>query len=336
VIRRARRCLAAALGAIGLLTGCGGSSAPTDNRLPDDRITMGAAVKGFRLDDDAYAKAVIDRFWSITPQREMKWRATEPQRGRFEFAAADRIVDFAEEHDLTVRGHTLVWHGGTPAWVTGDLATMREHIAGVVGHFRGRVGEWDVVNEALAGDGQFRRNVWFKANGPGYIPEAFRAARAADPKARLVYNDFDAEAAYTPKGQALYRLIKGLVDLKVPIDAVGFQTHVTAVPIPGFPTQLARVAALGVDVELTEVDVRLPDDAPPGALVRQAAAYQRIVEACVAVPRCHSITTWGVGDGDSWVPGAFPGFGRALLLDEQLRPKPAYEAVRLALQPALQ
>ena len=147
-----------------------------------------------------------------------------------------------------------------------------------------------------------------------------------------MYNDYGAESPFTPKGQALYRLIAALVRRGVPIDAVGFQTHVALAPIPGFARQLARVAALGVDVELTEVDVRVPDGARPAVLNLQARAYRAIAEACLAVPRCRSITTWGGYDGDSVVPGEFPGFGRALLLDRELRPKAAYAALEALLR----
>lgn len=294
-------------------------------------MVAGVAVRADRLGDAGYAEAAGRLFGSVTPENEIKWQPTEPEPGRFSFEAADRIVDFARSHGQRVRGHALVWHLQLPPWVSGSLEEMRRHIEGVVGHYRGRVAEWDVVNEALSDDGRFRPTPFLRELGPAYIARAFRIARAADPQARLVYNDYGAESPGTPKGKALYRLVKGLVQLRVPVDAIGFQTHVDLRPIPGFERQLRRIAALGVDVALTEVDVRLPESAGPEELEAQAVAYRRIVEACLAVERCRSITFWGLDDGDSWIPEFFPGSGHALLIDEDLRPKPAYEAVRRAL-----
>jgi len=294
-------------------------------------VIPGVAVRADRLDDDGYAETAGRLFASVTPENEMKWEAIEPEPGRFEFETADRIVDFARGHGQRVRGHALVWHQQLPPWVTGSAAELRRHIEEVVGHFRGRVAQWDVVNEALDDEGELRDTPFARTLGGRYIVRAFALARRADPQARLAYNEFGAESPDTPKGKALYRLVRVLLDNDVPIDVVGFQTHADLRPIPGFERQLRRIAALGVDVELTEVDVRLPAQATPAHLRAQAAAYRRIVLACRAVERCRGITFWGVDDGNSWIPEFFPGTGNALLLDEQLRPKPAYEAVRRAL-----
>ena len=311
--------------------------------MPDGPIVTGVAVRADRLDNSDYADGVR-LFGSVTPENEMKWEATEPKPGRFTFEAANRIVDFARGHGQRVRGHTLVWHQQLPPWVTGSLAEMRRHIEEVVGHFRGRVAQWDVVNEALDDEGGLRDTPFARTLGGRYIVRAFEFARRADPQARLAYNDFGAESPDTPKGRALYRFVRVLLDNDVPIDVVGFQVHADLELIPGFERQLRRIAALGVDVELTEVDVRLRDRPPPADpdeadelaqadLEDQAVAYSRIVGACRAVARCRGITFWGVDDGDSWIPEFFPGTGRALLLDAELKPKPAYTAVREALLP---
>lgn len=294
-------------------------------------MVPGVAVRADRLDDAGYAAAAGRLFASVTAENDMKWQFTEPEPGRFSFAAAERVVGFAEQRGLRVRGHPLLWHLALPAWVTGTAEQMRRHITGLVERFRGRVAEWDVVNEGLADDGTFRVTPFLRTLGPQYIAQAFRIARAADPRARLAYNDYGAESPGTPKGRALYRLVKGLKALRVPLDVVGFQTHAETRPIAGFQRQLRRVAALGVDVELTEVDVKLPAKATPADLRAQATAYRRIVRACVAVARCRGITFWGLDDRDSWIGEFFPRYGNALLLDAELRPKPAYEAVRQEL-----
>ena len=243
-------------------------------------------------------------------------------------------MDFARAHDMRVRGHALLWHLQLPDWVDGSAEQVKRHIDGVVGHYRGKVAEWDVVNEALSDQGGLRQNLFLGAQGPDYIARAFADAHAADPDALLAYNDYGAESPDTPKGRALYKLVRGLKRVGAPIDVVGFQTHVDSRPIAGFERQLRRVAALGVDVELTEVDVRLPAKPTRADLDAQAIAYRRIVGACAAVARCRGITFWGLDDGDSWVPQFFPGTGSALLLDRHLQPKPAYRAVRDALRSA--
>jgi endo-1,4-beta-xylanase len=260
-----------------------------------------------------------------------------PDRDKFDFGKADKIVDFARAHGQRVRGHTLVWHNQSPGWLAAGhydrkqlIAVLHEHIAKVVGHYRGRIAEWDVVNEAIADDGSLRHSIWRDVIGVQYIAMAFRFAHEADPGARLVYNDYGIEAPGR-KADIVYLLVKALKDRGVPIDAVGFQTHVDTRPIPGFAKNLARFAALGVDVELTEVDVRLRDGHGEAALRDQAEAYRRIVRSCRAVPRCREIVFWGLDDANSWIPDAYPHFGDATLLDRDLHAKPAFGAVREAL-----
>jgi endo-1,4-beta-xylanase len=299
--------------------------------LPSGRIVPGVALRGDRLADSGYAKAAT-LFASVTPENELKWQSTEPEEGEFSFEAGDKVVDFARSHDMRVRGHALLWHLQLPPWVDGGAEQMQRHIDGLVEHYRGRVAEWDVVNEALSDEGGLRENPFLGAQGPTYIARAFAMARDADADVRLAYNDYGAESPDTPKGKALYKLVRGLKRVGAPIDVVGFQTHVDPKPIAGFERQLRRVAALGVDVELTEVDVRLPANPSQADLDAQAVAYRRIVRACAAVARCTAITFWGLDDGDSWVPEFFPGTGSALLLDADLKPKPAYRAVRLSLR----
>jgi endo-1,4-beta-xylanase len=301
-------------------------------------LRVGVSVRSDLLGDDGYAKTVARAVDTVTPENELKWDAVHPDPDKYEFGPAEKIVDFAREHDQRVRGHTLVWHNQSPGWLAAGhydrrelIDVLREHIQHVVGHFRGRIAEWDVVNEAIADDGSLRHSIWRDTIGVQYIAMAFRFAHQADPAAKLVYNENGAEAPGR-KARTVYLLVKALKDRGVPIDAVGFQTHVANKPIDRFARNLRRFAALGVDVELTEVDVRQSDceddeDEPR----RQAAAYRRIVEACRAVRACREIVFWGLDDADSWITDADDGFSDATLLDGDLHPKPAYDAVREAL-----
>ena len=102
---------------------------------------------------------------------------------------------------------------------------MLSHIRGVMGHYKGKVAAWDVVNEAVSIEGtSYRDCPFYKYLGEGYIDEAFKAAREADPDVKLYYNDYNFEGL-NAKSDYIYNLVKGLVDRKVPIDGVGMQMH---------------------------------------------------------------------------------------------------------------
>jgi endo-1,4-beta-xylanase len=254
-----------------------------------------------------------------------------PERSRYDFAAADRIVGFAAAHRMTVHGHVLVWHRQVPGWLDGlspgqVRAALADHIRTVMRRYAGRIAEWDVVNEALDDQGRLRQSVWLTKLGPGYIALAFRLAHEADPSAKLFYNDYGAEGK-SLKADAVYGLVAGLKRDGVPIDGVGLQGHIEARPLPGYGANIARFAALGLQLELTELDVRTKSD-DAAARRAQAAQYVRMVEGCGP---CTRFTVWGLDDADSWVPSAYPGQGHATLLDGDLRPKPSFYAFRTAL-----
>src|SRR5690606_5078017 len=134
----------------------------------------------------------------------MKFGPLRPSRNTFNFNAADALIDFAEANDMQVRGHTLLWHNQNPDWLNNGnfsrdemIEIMREHITTVVGRYRGRIVAWDVVNEAIADNGQLRNTIWLQTIGPEYIEMAFEFAHEADPQALLFYNDYNAEGSGT-------------------------------------------------------------------------------------------------------------------------------------------
>jgi endo-1,4-beta-xylanase len=266
----------------------------------------------------------------VTPENEMKWDATEPSRGTFTFGNADTIVNRATSIGARMRGHTLVWHSQLPGWVSGitstsDLTTvMHNHINGVISHYKGRIYAWDVVNEAFAdGSSGLRSSIWTQllGNNTGWIEDAFRTARAADPAAKLCYNDYNTDSWNAAKTQGVYTMVRDFKSRGVPIDCVGFQGHFnSASPVPSnYQTTLANFAALGVDVQVTELDIE-------GSGTTQANDYRTVVNACMAVSRCAGITTWGIRDSDSWRASGTP-----LLFDAMGNKKPAYDAVLSAL-----
>jgi endo-1,4-beta-xylanase len=304
------------------------------------RPLIGTAVNTDLLDADPTYTRILDReFNSVTPENAMKWESIERERGVLDFSAADRLVAHARAHRQIVRGHTLVWHNQLPTWLTSGTFTndeleaiLRSHIIDEVSHFRGRIYAWDVVNEALNEDGTLRDTIWLRQLGPGYIAKAFRWAHQADPHAKLYYNDYNLESI-GPKSDAAYALVRDLRREGVRIDGVGFQGHLgIQYPYPDTLTDnLRRFAALGVDVALTEVDVRMILPVTAEKLAIQADQFKGMLNSCQAVRRCVSYTVWGFDDLHSWVPGVFAGEGAATPFDEQYRPKPAYFALRDAL-----
>ncbi|BBC38724.1 Beta-xylanase [Streptomyces graminofaciens] len=281
---------------------------------------FGAAVAAGKLGDGTYTGILDREFNSVTPENEMKWDATERSRNSFTFGSADQIVNRATARGQRVRGHTLVWHSQLPSWVSSitDANTLRSvmnnHITTVASRYKGRIHSWDVVNEAFA-DGsssQHRPSVFQNLLGNGFIEQAFRTARSADPAAKLCYNDYNIEDWNAAKTQGVYRMVRDFKARGVPIDCVGLQAHFGAGgPPSSFQTTLSSFAALGVDVQITELDIA---QAP-------TSAYANTVRACMNVARCTGITVWGIRDSDSWRSGENP-----LLFDRNGNKKAAYRS----------
>jgi len=334
---------AAALVAAGVATGPAAQASPKQPTLAElaqrHGRYFGSATDNPELTDTAYTSLLGREFDMITPGNGMKWYATEPQQGVFDWTNGDQIVNLARKNHQRVRAHTLVWHSQLPSWLTsrewtaGELrAVLKNHIQQEVRHYRGKVYSWDVVNEAFNEDGTYRETLWYKTLGPGYIADALRWAHQADPHARLYLNDYNIEAL-GPKSDAYYQLARDLKARHVPLDGIGLQAHLALQY--GYPAtledNLRRFSGLGLDTALTEVDVRMLLPADAAKLATQAQWYGDLTKACLAVRRCVGITVWDYTDKYSWIPGFFPGEGAALPWDEQLRPKPAYFAIRQAL-----
>src|SRR5690554_2022963 len=159
-----------------------------------DDFMIGAALNHSQIaeDDVNGVKLVKEQFNTITPENIMKWEIIHPEPDTFDFEAADQFVQFGEQNDMFMVGHTLVWHSQTPEWVFLDeegnrlerealLERMQNHIQTVVGRYRGQIHGWDVVNEALEEDGSLRNTPWLEIIGEDYIAKAFEYAHEADP-----------------------------------------------------------------------------------------------------------------------------------------------------------
>ena len=321
--------------------------------------------------DKTRAELAASQFNCLTPENCMKWDATEPQEGKFNFGPGDDLVKYAQKNKIKIHGHTLIWHSQTPQWVfqgeNGQPATrelvlkrMKNHIEGVMKHYKGKIDAWDVVNEAFNEDGTLRNSQWKRIVGDDFIEKAFEFARAADPSAKLVYNDYN---AYNPsKRDGIAKLAKELKK-KGLIDAVGMQGHylIDYPSVNLIEDAIRKYADAGVMVMVTELDVdvlprsngRVTADIsatqeyqeknnpytkglPDEVSKKLADRYEDIFKVFLKHSKVmYSVTVWGLDDGTSWLNG-FPVRGRTnhpLLFDRQLKQKPCYDALVKLKQP---
>ncbi|KAI5804318.1 glycosyl hydrolase family 10 protein [Geopyxis carbonaria] len=286
---------------------------------------------------DSNVKTILTAdFGMITPENSMKWDATEPSRGSFTFTNADTTANFATSNNRQLRGHTLVWHSQLPSWVSAitDKSTLtsviQNHVTTLMSRYKGKIYAWDVVNEIFADDGSFRTSVFYNLLGESFVDIAFTAARAADPAAKLYINDYNLDGPGA-KVDALLALVSRLKSRGVPIDGIGTQAHLILGQVGGVQTQLQRLADTGLEVAITELDIRIPKDVTAAKLAQQQTDYNTVTKACLNVSGCVGITVWGVSDKNSWVDSTFPTYDSPLLWDDNFVRKSAYTGVDAAL-----
>ncbi|KAJ3514914.1 hypothetical protein NLJ89_g2091 [Agrocybe chaxingu] len=286
---------------------------------------FGTATDNPELSNTSYVAQLRNTadFHQLTPANSMKWDATEPSRGIFTFQGGDQIVALAESNRQLIRGHNCVWHNQLPDWVTSGSFDNATLLSIVENHCV----SWDVINEPFNDDGTFRESVFFSTTGTSYITTALRAARAADSQAKLYINDFNIEGR-GPKSTAMAQLVKQLQADRVPIDGIGIQGHLIVGEVPPtFAQNLQDLAGLGVEVAITELDIRMTLPATPELLAQQKADYETVIAACKAVDGCVGVTLWDWTGKFSWVPGAFAGEGAACPWDENFVRKPAFQGI---------
>jgi endo-1,4-beta-xylanase len=296
----------------------------------------------------------------------MKWALIHPEPNKYDFAAADRYVEFGQKNKMFIIGHTLVWQNQIPGSAFNDkdgkllsrdamLERMKDHIFTVVGRYKGKVKGWDVVNEALSDEGPLRNTNWVKTIGEDFIAKAFEYAHQADPDAELYYNDFSLDKP--SKRDACVKLVKDLKAKGLRIDGVGIQGHwAMTYPIrEELEAFINAVSALGVKVMVTELDIDVLPSAnqyrgaditvkvelqkelnpyvnglPDEMQQKLAARYAEIFGILLAnKEKIERVTFWGVYDKTSWL-NSWPVRGRTsypLLFDREYKPKPAFDAV---------
>ncbi len=345
------------------LFACGGGSTSGGTTPPPPQtlrqvgsargIGVSAAAASSYLAESQYSTVLGTEYSSLTAEWEMKFTATHPRPNTdpapYDFSGGDALVTFAQSHSMQVRGHTLVWHGDNPAWLTNGNysalqmnAIVQDHITQVVQHFGSHVFAWDVVNEAFNDDGTMRSTIFydqpgigFAGQGTAYIEQSLLWASVANPAAKLFYNDYNAETV-NAKSDAILAMATDFKTRGVPLHGIGFQMHVdlgfdNPSTLQSFASNMQRFAALGLELHITELDIRVTGN-DANTLSQQAALYGKIVSACVQQPACKMVQTWGFTDKHSWIPGFFPGFGWALPFDDSYQKKPAYNAILNALK----
>jgi beta-glucosidase len=299
----------------------------------------------------AHSELLKKHFNGITAENAMKWAIIEPVEGKFNFAPADSLVEFAKANHMRVRGHTLCWHKQVPPWLFKDasgkeltptpenkallLRRLENHIRAVVSHYKSDVYAWDVVNEVIdpgQPDG-FRRSPWFRIAGADYIEVAFRVAHEAAPEAKLYINEYD--TTDEPKRTFLYKLVRDLRKIGVPLDGVGHQMHST-IQAPSAAAVVKTInmfSDLGVDNQITELDISVYNDETSRytaisdeLLLQQGSQYRDYFDAFRKLKgKISSVTLWGQADDHTWKK-TFPirRLDLPLLFDEQLQAKPAF------------
>lgn len=336
-------------------------------------FAIGAAIPGAEL-SEAERQLLFRNFSAVTPENCMKPAFLHPAEDRFDFAKSDALVEMAQANGLTVNGHTLIWHQQSPDWFFTDngrpadrelvLRRMRDHIAAVGEHFAGKVKSWDVVNEAIDdGNDYLRKSKWLTGIGGEFIAEAFIAARKADPKAELYYNDYNIERQ--PKRDKTLRLIRDLKRRGAPVDGIGIQGHWQLDHIPfkdiedailAFHSEGMRVMITELDIDVitrktagSEVGIREQDSADPFSNGLPDVHQQRLADQYARLfalflkheDKIARVTFWGLHDGRSWL-NYWPSrrTNHPLLWNRALQPKPALSAVlaltRLRAEPNAQ
>ncbi|MDT8717219.1 endo-1,4-beta-xylanase [Clostridium sp. 19966] len=306
---------------------------------------LGGAVQPDNLAEGCLSEQLVSKHYGVlVAGNQMKPSSLQPTEGNFTFGDADKIVDYAIAHNMQMRGHTLLWHSQVPDWFFQDpavpskpaskellLQRLKTHITTVLKHFKDKYGDknpikwWDVVNEVIGDDANYRQSKWYQIAGPDYIETAFRTAHEVDPSMKLYINDYGIENN-NAKTEKIYEVVKDLKAKGVPIDGIGMQMHIdTSTSVDAIKASIEKLASLGVDIQVTEMDLCIKDNNPitEEGYEKQARLYKQVFDLFKSEKdKISLVMLWGVTDIDSWLSDSQP-----LLFDSKFQAKPAYWAI---------
>ncbi|MBD3407560.1 MAG: hypothetical protein GF411_15695 [Candidatus Lokiarchaeota archaeon] len=317
-----------------------------DSLCQDAPFPIGVATQSWYLkegheDSDIYRTTLFHSFNSISPEFEFKQYAINGERDVFDFNGSDYLVNFAQENNLRMHAHTLIWDESLPEWMNDLNPTdftnyTKKWVKNVVTRYKGNITSYDVVNEAFYWNGtgfSFEPTSYLEKMGPDYIADMFRYTHSLDPDALLFYSDYGLRFT-GQKLDVVKALIKNLLDDGVPIHGIGIHMHYTntedAPDLAEMQAALTELADLGLLIHISEMDVVANDGSHLWYDNVLKEEQQRIVEDIVtayfSVPedQQYGITLWGLRDGDSWQNDRMSFPVGPLLFDNNCNPKPAY------------
>ena len=335
-----------------------------------DRYKLGVGVSYRVVEDPVDGNLIQQHFQIITPENCMKPQQIHPAEDEWSFERTDRFVDLARANKLEVVGHCLVWakDDRTDQWMMEEnggpvsratlLRRIETHINTVVSRYGDAVTMWDVVNEAIgdSSEGLLRDSVYSRTTGMEFIVTAFKAARAKDPDALLIYNDYN---GHKPgKREKLIELLTRLKEKDAPVDAYGMQGHFELGDdsVPQLRETFDELRKLGIKVVVSELDIDVvtrgrwwADDGKYREELASFDPYKAGVPADIEKQQSEQyvelfrlfdqysdiierVSFWNLHDGQSWL-NYFPWrrVNYPLLFDRDRRPKPVFDAVYRSL-----
>lgn len=328
---------------------------PSLKEIYKDYFMIGTAFMPFDLTDDR-VEVITRHFTAQTAENDMKPAYVQPKKGEFNYAGAEKIMEFSKENNMTMIGHTLSWHSQSPDWMfkdpqTGEPLSREEaienlttHIKTVLAYYGDSVYSWDVVNEAIdenMKDGDYKTALrkkdsgWYKAIGDDWVEIAFQAAMETVDElglsCKLYYNDYGLDSP--GRRNAVYEMVKALREKGIRVDGIGMQAHYsTGTSAEQVEETIKKFSELydeyGVLISITELDVGVDGSKGQKELtvwqeLEQGIKYARLFRVFKKYSKCiERVTFWGMDDKRSWRAENFP-----LILDMNLNAKPAYYAV---------
>ena len=312
---------------------------------------IGSATKVDRLNDNNYIGTLNQEFNSVTAENKMKMREIYKSQTTYDFSAGDALIAHAKENGMRVHGHALVWHSSIPDWLNNYSGTdeqfadlIKDYITTTVQHFAAEkdangesiLASWDVINEAWIvdnGTAQLRNTIFRQRMGDNYIAKLYQWAREADPDVILFYNDYN--LVDNPiKRQATIDMANDFIANNIPIDGIGLQMHISVgTSANNFPRAFESVAATGLLVHLSELDIKVGgDDFTEEGAYLQERQYQRVgyyYHNLIPEAQQFGITLWGFRDQDSWL---YTATERPLIFDVNYDTKVAHRGLVAGLE----